>query len=106
MPPAQLIIWDLGKAVQSKKPYHISFFSGNGLRLLKGNAQRWWSITIRLHQNDSVTNVGIRPQEKITMSQLFDLILETIKEDVSAEEISAASDIDAIIAVCSAKPTS
>lgn len=106
MPPALLIIWHLGKAAQTDSPRHIRFFSGHGLRLLQGRASRWWSVTVRLHYDGSITNVSIRPQDKINTDQLFDLILEAVKDDFSAEEISAASDIDAIIAVCSSRPKS
>ena len=106
MPPALVTTWHLGKALRTDTPHHIQFFTGSAVRIFKGNNLRWWSITLRLYQGNSITSVSIRPQEKINSSQVCDLIIESLHEDFSDDGISTATDLDAIIVISSSKPKS
>lgn len=78
--------------------YHPKLFSGSGLRLISDRrTPRWWSVTIRLYLDGALSSVSLSPDRKITITEVFDLIKESIERDYSDDEVQSASNIDALL---------
>jgi hypothetical protein len=93
-----VVLWRIGDGMLEKNLYHPKLFSGNGVRLiLDRRTLRWWSVTIRLYFDGSLNSVSLRPDRKITITEVFDLIKESISRDYSDDEIQAATNIDALL---------
>jgi hypothetical protein len=92
------VVWQLGKAVQSKTPYHERFFSGNGCALLRDKKNlRWWTITIRLHFDGLLSSTNLRPNCEIFVDELFDVVSLALNECFTDDEISTAINIEAVL---------